>query len=328
MKPARVSILMTSYNRERYLGAAIDSVLSQSFPDLELLVVDDVSSDRSVEVARSYQRRDSRVRVHVNEDNLGQFGNRNRAASLARAPFLKFHDSDDVMYPYCVATLLDLLQSEARAGFALSAGAAWAGGPCPMLSTPPMSYRREFLGPGMFHCGPSGALFRTEVFRDLGGFEDRGIASDYLFWLRACRTVSVLLAPGDLFWYRIHPGQELQHPAAAASYARANAEAWHALFAPNCPLEGDELRQARQNWAWMLLKFTRRDLCSGRLDLAWLRLSHSGLSWRDWMRYVRRPRRDVQAGSPLDPQGEFVIPGWPSSREPTSAAPRPQHSEQ
>ncbi|HEX2223730.1 MAG TPA: hypothetical protein VHN15_05970, partial [Thermoanaerobaculia bacterium] len=146
--------------------------------------------------------------------------------------------------------------------------------------------------------------------RALGGFEERGAASDYVFWLRACRTVTVLLAPADLFWYRIHSGQELQSPASAASYARADGEVWRALQAPDCPLSGEELEQARRNWAWVLFRHIRRDLRAGRRELAWLRLRHGGLSLRDWLRYLRRPRRDPQAGTPLDAEGEFLVPDW------------------
>jgi hypothetical protein len=306
----QISVLVTSYNREIYLGPCLDSVLAQTWRDFEVIVVDDGSADRSVEVARRYERLDRRVRVHVNETNLGQFGNRNRAAELARAPFLKYHDSDDLMYPHCLATLLGPLRAEPRAGFALSAGAAWPGGPCPMLSTPLMSYRREFLGLGMFHCGPAGALFRREVFHDLGGFEDHGVASDYLFWMRVCRKVSVLLMPADLFWYRLHPGQELQSPKSAASYALAHGEAWRALQAPDCPLQGEELQQARRNLAWTLFKLTYRDLRGSQWGNAWLRLRKSGVSPADWLRYLRRPKRHFNAGTPLDVDGGYQIPDW------------------
>lgn len=325
MSAPRVSVLMTSYNRERYLGAAIESVLAQTFPDFELLVVDDRSTDRSVEVARGYERRDSRVRVVVNEANLGDYANRNRAASLARASFLKYHDSDDLMYPHCLATQLGLLQTEPRAALALSAGGYWPGGPCPMLSTPQMSYRREFLGLGMFSCGPAGALFRTAAFRALGGFAERGAASDYLFWLRACRTVDVLLVPGDLFWYRIHAGQELHSSAAAASYALAQGEAWRALHDPDCPLDGAELEQARRNHAWTLAKLTLRDLRGGRWALARLRLGRAGLTPRDALRYVRRPRRNAHAGTPLTPEGEPLVPDW--SRFDPARHPAPDESD-
>lgn len=317
----KVSVLVTSYNREGTIAAAIESVLASRFGDFELLVVDNRSTDGSVEVARRYERLDRRVRVTVNEANLGQFGNRNRAAELARAPFLKYHDSDDVMYPHCLGALYGPLAAEPRAGFALSSGMAWAGGPCPMLSTPRQSYRREFLGHGMFFCGPAGALFRREVFAGLGGFEDRGAASDFLFWLRACRRVAVLLMPADLFWYRIHPGQELQTRAATESYARADAEVWRALAAADCPLDGDELEQARRNWAWNLSRRLRADLRAGDLATAGLRLRRCGLSLADWLRYLRRGRRDAFAGTPREADGGFVIPAWPP--DPPAAAPEP-----
>ena len=93
------------------------------------------------------------------------------------------------------------------AAFGLSPARYWPGGPCPMLISPRMSYQREFLGSGMFNAGPAGAIFRTQAFHELGGFADRGAASDYVFWLHACARVPVLLLPADLFWYRTHAGR-------------------------------------------------------------------------------------------------------------------------
>ncbi|HEV2714429.1 MAG TPA: glycosyltransferase family A protein, partial [Terriglobales bacterium] len=93
-----VSVLMTAYNREKYIAEAIESVLASNFKDFELIIVDDCSKDRTAEIARRYTS-DSRVQVHVNEKNLGDYPNRNRAASLARGKYLKYLDSDDVIYP-------------------------------------------------------------------------------------------------------------------------------------------------------------------------------------------------------------------------------------
>ena len=84
MSAPAVSVLLTTYNRESFLASAIESVLCPDLQDFELLIVDDGSTDRTVEIARAYERLDSRVRVVVNERNLGQFRNRNRAAELAR----------------------------------------------------------------------------------------------------------------------------------------------------------------------------------------------------------------------------------------------------
>ena len=98
-----VSVLMTAFNRAPFIGSSIESVLAQTFTDFELLIVDDRSTDGTLDIACDYERRDRRVRVVRNERNLGQFENRNHAAKLARGGFLKFHDSDDLMYPHCLA---------------------------------------------------------------------------------------------------------------------------------------------------------------------------------------------------------------------------------
>lgn len=305
-----LTVVINSFNRGKYIGPAIESVLNSSFGDFELLVLDDASTDGTVEVARSFAARDKRIRLFVNERNLGQFGNRNRAIELVETPYLKYHDSDDLMYPHCLDTMMRLLRAEPEAGFALTAGWAWPGGPCPMLLTPRMSYQREFLGQGMFYCGTSGALFRTDVLRKLGGFPDRGVASDYCFWLKACAMTPVVLVPADLFWYRMHPSQEFQSERAARDYAVGQGDSWRALLAKECPLEGDELSQAKQSCAFRLLRSSWRDLRAGRFRLAKLRLASAGIRLRDLIRYPPRRIQDSRAGSPLGADGDYVLPPW------------------
>src|SRR5208337_5267776 len=138
-----VSVLMTAYNREAFIADAIESVLAQTFTDFELIIVDDASKDRTVEIARHYAARDSRIQVVANEHNLGDYPNRNRAAKLATGEFIKYHDSDDLMYPHCLAIMTELLTAYPEASVALSK--EWEGGPLPMLLTPRLCYEREFL---------------------------------------------------------------------------------------------------------------------------------------------------------------------------------------
>src|SRR5258708_34709462 len=120
MTPA-VSVLLTAYNRAPYIASSIESLLSQTFGDFEPLITDNCSTDGTFDIAKKYEGLDSRIRVVQNERNLGQFGNRNRAAELARGSLLKYHDSDDLMYPHCLAVMVPILLSEPRAGFGLSA---------------------------------------------------------------------------------------------------------------------------------------------------------------------------------------------------------------
>jgi glycosyltransferase involved in cell wall biosynthesis len=314
MRAPTVSVLMTAFNRERYVGAAIESVLGQSFEDFELVIVDDRSTDATVAVGHEYATQDRRIRIVVNDSNLGQFPNRNRAAALARGAYLKYHDSDDIMYPHCLSTMVAALEAHPTAGFSLTGSKNWPGGPCPMLLTPRLSYQREFLGHGLFMLGPACALFRTDVFRWLGGFVDEGVFSDYLFWLRACARVPIVLVSSDLFWYRVHADQELQSDRAKRDSLRVSHQIWEALNAPSCPLEPREREVAKSNHAYVTARNAWRDIRRRRRMLGLERIRTAGLTVGEWCRYLRPPRRSAAAGTPLGPDGEFLDPGGQSRR--------------
>jgi glycosyltransferase involved in cell wall biosynthesis len=289
------------------------SVLAQTFTDFELLIVDDQSTDGTPDVARELQRQDSRIRVVVNERNLGDYGNRNRAATFARGSFLKYHDSDDLMYPHCLEIMVSMLEAEPRAGFGLSSGHAWPGGPCPMLLTPRMAYQREFLGSGLFMCGPGGSIFRSDVFRALGGFPLLGPHSDALFWLHACKTTPCVLMPADLFWYRVHSGQHLQTAAGQYDALPLFKRVWEALDSPDCPLTEEEREQAKRNSTFNLARKTLQDLRGRRWRLAAERVRRSSMTIPGWVKYLRLPKRNVSAGTPRGPEGDFLVPSWVDS---------------
>jgi glycosyltransferase involved in cell wall biosynthesis len=294
----RISVLLTAYNREDYIADAIESVLAQSVTDFELIVCDDQSSDGTVGIIERFARRDPRIRFSINARNLGDYGNRRHAASLARGRFLKSHDTDDVMYRHCLETMVEPLEAEPRAALALSGPRSWPGGPCPMLLTPRLAYEREFLGSGLFQQGPASALFRAEALRALGGFPDVAYAGDYLFWLRACATVNVLLVPGDLFYYRVHAGQEVSKPASVAAYARAGADAWRMLNSRECPLSGDALEVGKRNFVFSQTRGIFRHVKAGRIRSAAVVARHVGLGVGDLLAYLRPPRRIDTAGTP------------------------------
>jgi glycosyltransferase involved in cell wall biosynthesis len=309
MMPA-VSVLMTAYNREAYIADAIESVLGQRFTDFELVVVDDGSADATRAIAERYARTDARVRVTTNDRNLGDYGNRNRAAEHARAPLLKYHDSDDVMYPHCLEVMVSAMRAAPHAAAGLSHGKRWPGGPCPMVLTPELAYAREFLGAGVFQCGPGGAIIRKEAFEAVGRFRNVGIHSDYLFWLDLARRFPVVLMPADLFWYREHPGQSLTSADGALDYARLNGEVWKALGEDACPLNGRALELARRNQTFTVVKQLWRDIKRRDPGLAAYRVRHSGLTIRDWSRYLRRPERQALAGTPRSANGEIALSQW------------------
>jgi hypothetical protein len=170
-----------------------------------------------------------------------------------------------------------------------------------MVLTPELAFAREFLGSGVFQCGPGGAIIRGAAFADIGGFRLAGAASDYLTWLDVARRFAIVLIPGDLFWYRVHAGQELQNGRSVRDYAAVNGEVWRRLTAEDCPLRGDALARARRNQAYTVIKQLGRDLRRGHLRAAAYRVRHAGLSPIDWLRYLRPPQRQANAGTPAQP---------------------------
>ena len=103
----KISIIVPLYNTPaKFFDEMLRSVTRQTYQNWELIVVDDQSRDRSVEIAQSYAAKDARIKVYVNEVNLGDYPNRNRAASYARGKYLKYVDADDMIYPYGLEQLV------------------------------------------------------------------------------------------------------------------------------------------------------------------------------------------------------------------------------
>jgi len=103
----KVTVFIPVFNREDYICTAINSVLAQQYTDFEILVVDDGSSDRTVERIAAYT--DPRVRVECNPANLGIPATRNRGLELARGEYIALLDSDDYAYPDRLHRQVDFL---------------------------------------------------------------------------------------------------------------------------------------------------------------------------------------------------------------------------
>lgn len=104
MSEPLVSVIMPAYNAENYIDTAIRSILNQTLTDWELLIVDDASTDRTYEIARSY--RDCRVKVIRNEVNKGPGFSRNTAMLIARGKYIAVLDADDAYKPERLERLL------------------------------------------------------------------------------------------------------------------------------------------------------------------------------------------------------------------------------
>ena len=95
----KISIITPAYNASRFIGETIESVLIQSFKDWEMIIVDDCSKDNTFEIAESYARKDSRIKVIKNSENLRVAATRNVALDVATGEYIAFLDSDDIWMP-------------------------------------------------------------------------------------------------------------------------------------------------------------------------------------------------------------------------------------
>jgi glycosyltransferase involved in cell wall biosynthesis len=203
-----VSVLMTSYNREKYIAASIESVLASTYSNFELIIVDDGSSDRTVEIARGYELKDPRIKLYINEKNLGDYYNRNKAASYAKGKYIKYVDSDDLIYPHGLKEMVRCMEMypEAAVGFASLLNQEER--PFPFMLQPKEAYEYHFYKRGLFDTGPTGLIFATEKFREIGGFSGKRYVGDFEINLRLAARFPVVKMYASLVFWQQHEGQE------------------------------------------------------------------------------------------------------------------------
>lgn len=204
-----VSVLMTSYNREKYIGQAIESVLASTYTGFELIITDDRSKDSTVAIAQKYAAADPRVKVFINEENLGDYPNRNKAASLAAGKYLKYVDADDYIYPRGLQALVEMMEQFPDAGFGLCSLEQDVARPFPFQLDPRAAYEYHYQGPGLFHKAPLSAIIKKSAFDQVNGFAPIRMAGDFEMWHRLGRQFPVVLMPAGIVWYREHGEQEM-----------------------------------------------------------------------------------------------------------------------
>jgi glycosyltransferase involved in cell wall biosynthesis len=105
----KVTVGIPVYNGSNYLGAAIDSILAQSFGDFELIISDNASTDQTEDICRAYASGDKRIRYIRQQTNLGSAGNHNAIVSMSEAPYFKWAAHDDTLAPGFLAACVDAL---------------------------------------------------------------------------------------------------------------------------------------------------------------------------------------------------------------------------
>ena len=260
----KVSVLMTAFNREKYLAEAIESVLNSHYPNFELIISDDCSTDSTLDIARDYESKDERVKISTNKTNLGDYPNRNMASSLAKGDYIIYCDSDDVMYPHAIQTHIWCFNTFPDAALSFE-DIHDDEGPFPRLLIPENAYKRHFFGNYLFSRAPGSVMIKREVFEKMNGFSGKRYIGDFEFWLKVAALFPIVLAPGLLSWARTHEDQEKQYD--IIKYRLVSAEvALAALSAETCPLSKLDSQLCSNRIKSNISKLYSKELLKGNID--------------------------------------------------------------
>lgn len=195
MDNALVSVIIPVYNGANYLAKAIESVLAQTYSPIEVLVVDDGSTDESVEIARSF----SGVRV-IQKPNGGVASARNVGIAEAKGDYLAFLDHDDEHLPTKTELQVRALEAGPDAMFALCHKRYV------LVGEPPSWFRGPRDGTPVHGFVPSCWLVRREAFEAVGLFDERFSHGPDYDWLARAKDLSVryVMLADTLVDYRVH----------------------------------------------------------------------------------------------------------------------------
>jgi glycosyltransferase involved in cell wall biosynthesis len=208
-----VSIIVPVYNGERFLRESLDSILAQSYPRIEVLVMDDASTDTTPEIIAGYGKR---VRCYRQQQNKRQYQNVNEALEMVGGDYIAVYHSDDVYEPDIVAEEVKFFEQHPEAGavfchdiFINAEGREYGRLTIPkeLRDLPTLNYstilNALLTHKNRFFPAPS-SMIRASVYKAVGGYRaDRfGIASDLEMWLRIARRYAIGILPDYLFRYR------------------------------------------------------------------------------------------------------------------------------
>ena len=275
-----VSVLMTAFNREKYIAEAIESVMSSTYQNWELIIVDDCSKDKTVEIAKSYEVKDKRIKVYINKRNLGDYPNRNKAASYAKGKYLKYVDADDLIYPYGLEQLVFYMEQFPDAAYGLCSLPQDDNRIFPFMLSPQEAYKRHyFTNKWIFHKAPLSSIINKEAFDKVEGFTGKQHLGDFEMWNILSQKHNVVLMPAGIVWHRTHDEQQNQEnktkPEIPFKYIVLE---YDLLKSNNCPLSEEDKLIAKNKCLRKQARYILRHLKSHGIKTALQLQKKSNLS--------------------------------------------------
>ena len=254
-----VSVLIPCFNAERFVGAALESVLAQTYAPIEVIVVNDGSSDGSAAVLAAFCARGVTV---IHQDNAGQCAAANRALAEARGAYIKFFDADDLLDPEMIARQVHAIDGRSDA-IALGEWARFCSDQAEAVFSPLPMYRdakpvdwlvSEWTGGApMMQCAMF--LIPRAIVQKTGGWDERlSLINDFEFFARVlCAAGELRFAPGARLYYRSVPGSlsaQVNLQAAESSFMSQMLGTAHLLATEDSPRTRKACATIMQNFEY------------------------------------------------------------------------------
>ena len=203
-----VSVITPVYNREKYLVKCIESILNQTYENFEFIIIDDNSSDLTVNIIKDYLLRDSRIKFLENNKNLGATLSFNRGLDIAKGKYIARMDSDDISFPDRFKKQVDIFESWHDLEV-LGTGAVLIDHKENEIGRKqfPSNFKKisNIIKTGVPVFDPS-VMMRSSTLKEINGFDNRlAPADDYHLWLTLFKQKKIISNIDDyLIKYRLH----------------------------------------------------------------------------------------------------------------------------
>ncbi len=209
-----VSVVMPSYNRVHYIEQAIKSVITQTYKNLELIIIDDASTDTTTSIVAEYIKKDDRIRYSKNEKNSGISKSRNNGVALAHGEYVAMLDSDDAWIdPQKLEKQMAFFAKQEIASKPLGILGTWIQkmddtgtlGEKIAFLTDDTSIRKNILYKNPI--AQSSVILKTDIIKKAGGYDETIVTmDDHDLWLRMAQISQIAVLPEYTTGYRIHSG--------------------------------------------------------------------------------------------------------------------------
>lgn len=199
-----ISIITVTYNSAKYVRDAIESVLSSSFKNFELVIGDDCSTDNTWEIVQEYN--DERIVKYKNSTNLGEYPNRDKALKLASGSWVLFIDGDDLIYPHALEFLSKMILKDSSVGMLLM---RWYRRNMlfPIVISPRDFYLEHYFGDGFLGTAFTNVVFSRKALLDSGGIPHQYSFGDDVVRLNMATRYNMMVISDQLTFWRETPNQ-------------------------------------------------------------------------------------------------------------------------